>query len=240
MSEIKVKNELVENYKEYYNDEISEWRELGAIDKVQNIFALSEKIKHDKILEIGCGDGSILNSLSKNSFGKELFGLEISESGVERTRKRNIAGLVECKLFNGYQVPYSDKEFDLVILSHVIEHVEHPRMILTEALRVGNFVFVEVPMEHTIWLKKDFVFDHVGHINFYTPKTIRNLIQSCEAQVINQIVVTPSIKVHKYSSGTSGIIKYFLKKISYFIFPKIATSAFTFYTSLLCSSNKIK
>jgi len=61
MSEVKVKDELVENYKGYYDDEIAEWRELGAIDKLENILSLASKIKHDKILEIGCGDGSILS-----------------------------------------------------------------------------------------------------------------------------------------------------------------------------------
>ena len=240
MNDIEVRADFIDNYKEYYNDEISEWRELGAIDKVQNIIALSENIQHNKVLDIGCGDGSVLNLLSKRKFAKELYGLEISQSGVEQTKKRNIPGLVECKLFSGYQLPYLDKEFDLVILTHVVEHLEHPRIILTEALRVAKIVFVEVPLEQTISLKKDFVFDHVGHINVYTPKTIRHLIQSCGSTIVEQIVITPSIKVHKYHSGAKGVLKYFLKKISYFLLPGIATHFFSFYTSLLCVSKENK
>ena len=237
MAEVKVNTELTENYNKYYDDSITEWRELGAICKAQNIISLSLDKKFENILEIGCGDGSVLNRLNESNFGKKLFGLEISESGVERVNKRNISRLVECKLFDGYKVPYKDKEFDLVILTHVVEHLEHPRLLLTEALRVGKYVFVEVPLEHTLWLKNDFVFDSVGHINFYTPKTIRKLVQSCGCRIVKQKVMSATLGVHRYSSGALGIIKYYLKKISIFILPKAAPIFFTYHASLLCTSN---
>jgi SAM-dependent methyltransferase len=236
MSELKVNAELTKNYNEYYDDSITEWRELGAEGKAENIITLSLERKHEYVLEIGCGEGSVLSKLSDGNFGSQLFGLEISESGVEMVNKRNIPRLTECKLYDGYRVPYEDKTFDLVILTHVVEHLEHPRLLLTEALRVGKDVFIEVPLEHTLWLKKDFVFDSVGHINFYTPTTIRNLVQSCGYKVLKQQVVPASLGVHKYSSGTSGIIKYYLKKIFRLILPNFAPYFFTYYSSLLCTA----
>ena len=36
---------------------------------------------------------------------------------------------METKLFDGYTIPYKNKTFDLVVLGHVIEHVEHPLII---------------------------------------------------------------------------------------------------------------
>ena len=76
-------------------------------------------------------------------------------------------------MFDGYRTLYADNQFDLVLLSHVVEHVEHPRLLLYEAARVGKRLFVEVPLEDNVRLSDDFVFDHVGHINVYSRKTMR-------------------------------------------------------------------
>jgi ubiquinone/menaquinone biosynthesis C-methylase UbiE len=76
---------------------------------------------HHSILEIGAGEGSILQKLRELNYAQALYALEISESGIEAIQKRNIPDLIECKLYDGYEVPYSDKRFDLAILSHVLE-----------------------------------------------------------------------------------------------------------------------
>ena len=47
-------------------------------------------------------------------------------------------GLVESKLFDGARVPYPDNSFDLAYMSHVVEHLEHPRQLIYEAARVAN------------------------------------------------------------------------------------------------------
>ena len=68
MTNLNTSSSLAENYKEYYDDEISEWRQLGAIDKSKNIILLSANRTYSKVLEIGCGEGSILKKLSENNF----------------------------------------------------------------------------------------------------------------------------------------------------------------------------
>ena len=68
---------------------------------------------------------------------------------MEAIRAKNIPGLFDCKVFDGYTIPYDDNAFDLVVLSHVVEHVEHPRKLLYEAKRVARYVFIEVPLEAT-------------------------------------------------------------------------------------------
>ena len=143
---------------------------------IYNIISCCNDYPHKNILEIGAGDGSILKRLDELKFGNSLYALEISKSAVSAIHKQEIRSLVECDLFDGYNLPYSDKQFDLVILSHVVEHLEHPRKILYEASRVSKYVFVEVPLQDTIRLKDEYIFDKVGHINFYSFKTIKLLL----------------------------------------------------------------
>jgi len=234
MSELRVSEKLKQNYDSHYDGE-SRWRALGAIDKAENIVDLCSGVPHGRILEIGSGEGSILKRLSDLDFGQELFSVEISESAVASIRRRSIPCVQECLLFDGYDIPYQDHQFDLAILSHVLEHVEHPRKLLQEAARVAPYVFLEVPLEDTVRLKPDFVFDRVGHINFYSWKTIRRLVQSCDLQVLSQTVTNPSRAVYEYASGHTGALKYVVKEVLLRACRPLAAGLLTYHCAMLCA-----
>ena len=55
MNGFAVSDRLKTNYDNYYDDGESEWRRLGAIDKVNNIANLCENYPHSDTLEIGSG-----------------------------------------------------------------------------------------------------------------------------------------------------------------------------------------
>ncbi|MEE9555086.1 MAG: class I SAM-dependent methyltransferase, partial [candidate division Zixibacteria bacterium] len=221
------------NYDNYYDGE-SDWRRLGAIGKMKNIISLCDKFPHNSILEIGSGEGAILQELSDQRFGESLYSLEISKSALEAIKKRNINSLIECNLFDGYNIPYGDNKFDLAILSHVVEHLEHPRKLLYEASRVAKQVFIEVPLEDNLRLKMDYAYDRVGHINFYSLKTIRRLIQTSGLQILSQKNTNISSDCFKYMFGKKGALRYFLKEFLLRITPDLATKISTYHYSMLC------
>jgi len=234
MNEITVSERLVTNYEDYYEDGDSEWRCLGALSKVDNIVSLCSTLPRISILEIGAGEGSNLKRLSELDFGEALYALEISPSGVEAIKNKGISRLAECTIFDGYHVPYENHRFDIAILSHVVEHVEHPRKILYEASRVATYVFIEVPLEDTCRLSHDFVSNKVGHINFYSPKTIRRLVQSCNLHVLSQITTNPFRGTYLFQKGYKGLINYYIKEAFIKVLPTIATGLFTYHGALVC------
>ncbi|MDD3662584.1 MAG: class I SAM-dependent methyltransferase [Candidatus Pacebacteria bacterium] len=237
MEKLLVNEKIQNNYDEYYKNGASQWRWLGALDKADNIVTLSHHLSIRSLIEIGAGEGAILKRLSDLNFCKEMYALEISSTGVETIINRQIPRLVECALFDGYNVPYENLKFDLAILSHVIEHVEYPRKLLYEAKRVAKYVIVEVPCEDNPRLKQDFTFDKVGHINSYSPKTIRRLIQSCNFKVLKQITVNPRKEVYIYEKGKKGLINYYIKKFFLIFSPLLATNIFTYHTALICQDD---
>jgi ubiquinone/menaquinone biosynthesis C-methylase UbiE len=172
-------NDVKSAYDKFYEDNDDAWRMLGASSKAKNITDVCKEIKPQKVLEVGAGDGSILHFLNEWGFGKELYALEIAESGVEVIRKRQLANLVEAKTFDGYKIPYADDTFDLIILAHVLEHVEHERILLRELKRVAKYIVIEVPLDYRFGIDKRMKhFLDYGHINMYTPTAIRFLLQS--------------------------------------------------------------
>lgn len=233
MSEFGLSAKLKENYDSYYQGE-SEWRTLGAVDKVDNIVSLCGSLPHQNILEIGSGDGAILQRLSDLKFGEALYSIEISESAVDTIHRRMIPRLRECQLFDGYHVSYPDRQFDLAVLSHVLEHVEHPRMLLYESSRVAKFIFLEVPLEDTVRLNREFVFNSVGHINSYSWKTIRHLVQSCGLKILTQTITNPSLTMYRYCSGRTGILKFGIKEILQRVSPALACRLLTYHCSIVC------
>lgn len=239
MADVLISPKLRENYDSYYSG-ISEWRRLGAIGKAENIIRLCRGVPHERVLEIGSGEGSILQRLSELGFGDSLYSVEISQSAVETILHRNIPNVKQCQLYGGYDIPYEDARFDLAVLSHVLEHVEYPRRLLYEAARVAKFVFVEVPLEDTIRMKKDFVFDRVGHINFYSIKTIRHLIQSCGLTILSQQVTNPPRAVYRYSAKARGTAKHLLKEVLLSFSSRVASGIFTYHCSIVCTSEVSK
>ena len=68
---------------------------------------------------------------------------------------------------NSDSFPFEDDRFDLVICSHVLEHIREPTGFFADCVRVarpGGLVFVETPSERSLWLP-GFPF---GHERFFS------------------------------------------------------------------------
>jgi len=141
-------------YDEFYEKHDEAWRMLGAKFKAQHIIDVSKGREFKKVLEVGAGDGSILKFLADANFSPEYQAVEISESGVEHIKARNIPNLKSVQLFDGYKLPFEDNSFDLIILSHVLEHVEHERILLRELKRVARHYIIEVPLDYRAGVDK--------------------------------------------------------------------------------------
>ncbi|MGD1853765.1 MAG: class I SAM-dependent methyltransferase [Leptolyngbyaceae cyanobacterium] len=239
MSDLSVSVDLQENYKDYYQNGESKWRWLGALDKADNIISLCRGLSVNSLVEIGAGDGAILKRLSELSFANNFYALDISETGVDVIKNRDISQLRECAVFDGYTTPYSDQEFDLAILSHVVEHVEYPRKLLAEACRIAKYVYLEVPLEDTVRLPQDFTPDKVGHINFYSPKTFRRLVQTCNLKVLKQRITNPSKEIYTFQQGKKGLLDFYIKEAFLSMLPNVATEFFTYHLSILSTREEI-
>jgi SAM-dependent methyltransferase len=183
-------------YDEFYEKHDEAWRMLGAKYKAQHIIDVSQGRIFKKVLEVGAGDGSILKFLADGNFAGEYHAVEISDSGVERILARNIKDVKSVQLFDGYHLPFENGSFDLVILSHVLEHVEHERMLLREIKRVANHCIIEVPLDYRFGVDNRIKhFMAYGHINVYTPTSLRYLLLTEGFEVENDLtsIIPPEV-----------------------------------------------
>ncbi|MFC1633126.1 class I SAM-dependent methyltransferase [Patescibacteria group bacterium] len=97
------------------------------------VITLSKLIpKNSKILDVGCGTGSILKLLKGRRKDLRLFGLDSSSFMVSEARQRNIT----IKLGDAKKIPYADSSFDVVLSSSLLHHIDHPIIAIREMLRV--------------------------------------------------------------------------------------------------------
>lgn len=92
-------------------------------------------------LDLGSGDGLFLSLLKEKGISGE--GLDISEEGVAKTRRKGLKASVFD--FNA-KLPFKDNTFDVVVMLDLLEHVYAPERLLKEAVRVSrNSLIVSVP-----------------------------------------------------------------------------------------------
>lgn len=91
--------------------------------------------KNDKILDIGCGTGNQLLSLSRLGF--DLSGVDASPGMVEIAKGR-LGNRCELKPGLAEDLPFSDNEFDIALLINTLEFLDDPLTALKEAGRVAR------------------------------------------------------------------------------------------------------
>ncbi len=108
---------------EYYDSQYFEWQQrLGSFGGKISAFMFQPYIKEDAtVVELGSGGGFLLN----NIVAKEKVGIEINDRAREAARKMGIQSVKWVK-----EIP--DNYADVIISTHVLEHVENPLGILRE------------------------------------------------------------------------------------------------------------
>tara|TARA_B100002052_G_scaffold265484_1_gene262064 strand:+ start:28 stop:624 length:597 start_codon:yes stop_codon:yes gene_type:complete len=98
--------------------------------------------KKSRALDIGCGDGNLMEYLLQNKT-KDIRGLEISKEKVQNCLSKGLT-VIEGDAENDLK-QFPDKSFDYVILSQTLQAFLNPENVINELLRVGRRAIVTIP-----------------------------------------------------------------------------------------------
>ena len=105
----------------------------------------------------------------------------------------------------GKNLPFKDKEFDFVISSHVIEHIEDFEFFIKELERISSKGYIELPSrlgDNLVFENKN---DHIWW--FYYNDTTNNLIASKRNQLIEPFITVSTAKLFEKIFRESFVIE---------------------------------
>lgn len=222
------------HYDGAYNETELRWRRLSAIDKVNNLEAALSGRTVDKVLEVGCGTGAVLAEIERRKIGNHHMGVDLSNPDLHVDEG---AAHLQLMQFDGERLPFDDNSFDLVIASHVVEHVPNPRQFLGELSRVSkHLMYIEVPCDITVRMSRSAIQRGlgIGHINGYTPEFFMILLQTCELDICNFEIFDHSEEVSFFDGkNLKSILQRRLRQLARKISPIFATRLFCYHCGAL-------
>jgi 2-polyprenyl-3-methyl-5-hydroxy-6-metoxy-1,4-benzoquinol methylase len=167
-------------------------------------------------LDIGCSIPLGLSMLQQE--GWKVLGLDPSDTCIAIAKEKlNVEVL---KGFFSVDLLPKNQTYDVIVLSHVLEHLVNPNQILREIsnlLSAGGLVYIEVPDHMNInGVKTYFDFEHV---NYFTSVSLTNLVQQNGFEVDslrnfqnsreihpNYPVISCTIRKRKSEDGIQNIV----------------------------------
>lgn len=148
------------------------------------------KGKKGRLIEIGCNTGRYLKPISRLMPDIECYGVDLSEKAIKEAKKSESS--VKFSVGDCRDLSFKNDFFDFILVFDVLEHIDKPKKMLREIVRVAknNAILVMfVPCDINTWsfhwffgrklklipiqrLKRDYV----GHIQMFKIKDIYRLL----------------------------------------------------------------
>ena len=109
----------------------------------QDISFINSWIKtNSRVLDLGCGDGSLLASLT-DELNISGYGLEIDPESINQCVEKGV-NVIDQDL-NKSLTNFPDNSFDTVIMTQALQAMRYPHLVLDEMLRIGSQCVITFP-----------------------------------------------------------------------------------------------
>lgn len=203
-------------YETFWQDD--HYQQAYAFDSaVRDRFPAIQKVwgdlkKPTRVLDFGCGNGVLTYWLHCNDFADDILGVDISATGVRNAQthfarqglRYELAGFLD----ESAQVP-----FDVVVSSHVIEHIDDPAAAVQRLKTLAEWMVIEVPLERCLVQdllamvrgksRKD---NALGHVNFWTKQSFLHFLQENGVMVVRDYQYA-SAPFSPYSSAMKRLLE---------------------------------
>jgi SAM-dependent methyltransferase len=151
---------------------------------------IAERGPNLRLLDAACGQGRLI--LYGPFPGVRFVGLDASRSSLADARKRGYSEVVEGNVAR--PLPFPEQSFDVVVLSHILEHLAKPENLVSEAYRIlrpGGLLVVGVPI--CLWWTRllrihllprvmpskrpEVLAARFGHVQFFTLPSLKHLLR---------------------------------------------------------------
>lgn len=150
-------------------------------------FFASNIKNNQRILDIGCGYGQLARKIAQERKA-EITGIDIDPANIAKAKRINEHPRVTYLVGDATKHRFTE-EFDTIVLSNVLEHIEKRVVFLKRIKRLAPTILIRVPMVDRDWLtlyKKEVGADYrldPTHYTEFTEETFRKEIAQAGLRV---------------------------------------------------------
>lgn len=170
-------------------------------------FLLNHLGKNSMVFDIGCGQGFVIERIITKT--TNIVGIDYQKESIEIAKSKfgNQVELICDDLYNYLKIIRKD-QFDVVILSHIIEHLEDVEDFLSEIQPIAKYFYVEVPDHEATHLNAfrektgtDLVYTDADHIHEFDRNGLIEILNTAGFEILD-------------SEYLGGVIKFWCKSKS--------------------------
>ena len=194
------------HYQQIYRDALdweARWAEIGAVAKVRAIDHLTRSLPRpfSALCEMGCGTGAVLGECMLRGMALKYLAVDASAEALAyvRTKYGDRISTIQHDLETGPpDIPSSP---EVVVLSHLLEHLLNPTVLLSGLSRMCQYVVAEVPLEKQPVPRFLTWFRHlrslpsksrsVGHVQFFSVGSFRDLLEASGWRILADYLYSP-------------------------------------------------
>jgi predicted TPR repeat methyltransferase len=214
-----------DHYAQIYGSHLeteAEWLRMGAREKADSVEILLARhgIRPASLLELGAGTGAVIQECQRRGIAREYAAIDYSSDATEYLRAHSSGIDVVQADITDPALAAPAKEYDVVVASHVVEHLEEPERFLAGLRRISfGHAVIEVPLENLaagrikarLW---DRTGNRAGHVQFFDVPAFEALLRRGGLEVVDRRVYAPVQRLEnirfvtrKNRRGTAGLIK---------------------------------
>ena len=151
------------------------------------ILAYLKKINANQLkgLDVGCGEGHMINYLHENNIIKDLTGIDLDEERLAFARQNFT--VIDYQVEDIYDLSFEENTFDYVLATEIFEHLPDPDAAMEALKKVSKpnaFLLISVPYEpyfHWGNLARGKHWDRGGytpsHLNFWNSSEFKTFLE---------------------------------------------------------------
>jgi SAM-dependent methyltransferase len=146
--------------------------------------------RQHNVLDLGCARGEITWIVAE--YVEKVVGIDHTKELIEIAIRDNFRPNITYIVGDALEYLQKEQNFDVLILSHILEHIDNPKKFLLDFNKYFKYIYIEVPDFDRSFLniyrvdqKRELVWTDLDHVSEFDRQDLKDILNECNLLVIS-------------------------------------------------------